>query len=1070
MSNVTVVPPSSWESPGEHGYSSTGVLLGPGGDMRAALALLSFVIATALTALAGCGHLVATIERPTRVAAAGSVATVVTAPPPGPLQTFQAFAPASLRVHPSGLGVRSGSRHALAVEARDDAGGIVGGAPTLVSLTPLTLRVGEDGAVEALAPGRGELAVLAGGAAAVVVVDVAAALPARRPGEVRIAGPTAMTVDAFGPLPAPLALEADRLGPARWVSSDPSVATVDAEGRVTAKADGTATISAELDGARADGFVVTVRQRPFLTTTMAADGARALRLAPGEAAKVAATVLDGNRNAVPVDRWRVDAPGVATVSTAGEVRGAAVGQTLVRPVARGLAAPDRAAIALGVGQAPATPAAGAGAIAAEPARLELPHGGAHVLRARIRDGAGAVVEPALTWTAEPPGVVAVDAQGRVTALAAGRATVKVEGAGLSRAVPVTVAAPADGLAPLALPRSLVFTSLGPAGAPLAAGAPGVAWETSDPAVVAVDDQGRLTAVADGRATVTAVHGTTRTPVAIEVGQQPAFLAVHGTLPGDPREVTVHGADVALAFSGTAFDFNGNAMKVDRLASDDDRVVFAGERDVKVRGGGSSYVRAICKGVRSANANSVLIQAAAAPVDPPNDGNAGGPTQPAAVSDRLRLDVPQNAIGLAVGGTFALGVTVRDVRGNAVGTLPDYTTDDPAVATVDANGRVHAVGAGTTTIRIAVPDDTEAVTVTVSQPANPNLIVNPVSLTTAAFGVLATPLSATTNQGVVAWSTDNAAVATVSAAGVVTAVGNGTANIIATAGTETTQVPITVDQRASFVRVDSDQAGNPRTFTLLTGASAQLSGTVRDANGNAMGVLSFEVAPGDAGVLAVDGAGVLTAVGPGTAFVRATTRGPVTSADGESIRVTVEARDLDVTPGNVSFDSLEETVALAATTNQGAITWTTDDAAVATVDGNGNVTAHADGTATITAEAGTSRVDVAVTVAQRASDVLVSSSLAGDPRNIVFNRVGDTLTLTATATDANNRNVPIIGWVSSDPAVVSVDANGNVTILADGTAFIRVVTNGNVSSADDESIEFTVDVNNAGSVDATINLP
>ncbi len=1044
--------------------------------MKAARGFLRQVVGAfaALASIAGCGHLVATIERPLGQAKLSPAEVAIASAQQGPMQTFKSFAPASLRVHPAGLSASSGSRHRVAVEARDALGDVLSAGPVLVSLTPLILRVGADGTIETLAPGRGELAVSAGGAAAIMVVDVTGPLPARAPGELRIAGPRAMRVDMLGALPTALTLEADGTGTPTWVSSAPAVATVDAQGRVTVVGNGTATIHAELGGARSPDFTLTARQRPYLLTAVGPGGGGALRLAKDETATVAATLLDGNRNAVPVDGWRVDSPSVATVSAAGLIRGTGLGSTLVRPIAGRLAAPDRGAIALGVGQAPATPALGTGGLAVEPGRFTLPVGGHQALQARVRDGDGTVIQPPLTYVAEPAGVVQVDGAGLVTAIAPGQANVKVEGFGTSRNVPVTVvaAAPDAGLA-IDGPASLMFTSLGPIGTPLAKAPPGTRWETADAGVVTVDDQGRLTAVADGRTTVTAVQGATRTGVAVEVDQRPAFLAVHGTLPGDPREVTAHGTEVALAFSGTAFDFNGNPMPVDRIVSDDEKVVFAGQRDVLIRDGGSAYVRAVSKGVRSSNANSVLIQSAAgATAVASSDGTGQVPTASPSPRgpDDLTLAVTPAAVGLTVGGQLRLGITVRDAQGTGVAVDPDYTTDDPAIATVSANGTITGVGVGTATIRVSVRGDRVDVPVTITLAGNPNLVVNPVSLTAAAFGVIGTPLVATTNQGAVAWSTDNGAVATVDAAGNVTAVGNGTANIIATAGAETTQVPVTVDQRASSVRVDSDEPGNPRSITLLTGETAQLGVTASDANGNAMAALGFEVAAGDAGIISVNGSGVLTAVGAGTAYVRVTTRGPVTSDDGESIRVTVEARDLDVSPGSLAFGALEATQALSGTSNQGAIAWSTDDAAVATVDTSGVVTSHADGTATITATSGTSSFDVTVTVAQRASTVLVSSGLVGDPRNIVFNRLGDTLTLTATATDANNQAVPQIGWESSDPSVVSVDANGLVTILADGEAYIRVITNGSVSSTDAQSILFTVDVNNAGSVDATINLP
>ncbi len=88
--------------------------------------------------------------------------------------------------------------------------------------------------------------------------------------------------------------------------------------------------------------------------------------------------------------------------------------------------------------APATPSAAT--LAIEPEFLDLDLGETGLLTARILDSAGRVIPGAsVTWTAANPSVAGVDASGKVTAHAGGKAAVRAEYRGLTATVPVTVA-------------------------------------------------------------------------------------------------------------------------------------------------------------------------------------------------------------------------------------------------------------------------------------------------------------------------------------------------------------------------------------------------------------------------------------------------------------------------------------------------------------------------------------------------------------------------------------------------------------------------------------------------------
>ena len=112
-----------------------------------------------------------------------------------------------------------------------------------------------------------------------------------------------------------------------------------------------------------------------------------------------------------------------------------------------------------------------------------------------------------------------------------------------------------------------------------------------------------------------------------------------------------------------------------------------------------------------------------------------------------------------------------------------------------------------------------------------------------------------------WASSDASVATVSGAGLVTAVGNGSASVTASAGTATGSAAVTVEQRAVEIRVTP-------TFAPLSyfGDTVQLSAEAFDAGGHAIRDADFTWRSGDESVAVVDNRGMVTAVGSGSASI------------------------------------------------------------------------------------------------------------------------------------------------------------------------------------------------------------
>ena len=159
-----------------------------------------------------------------------------------------------------------------------------------------------------------------------------------------------------------------------------------------------------------------------------------------------------------------------------------------------------------------------------------------------------------------------------------------------------------------------------------------------------------------------------------------------------------------------------------------------------------------------------------------------------------------------------------------------------------------------------------------------------------------------------------------------------------------------------------------------------------------------------------------------------------------------ATTVAVTPATAELTALGDTTRFTAEVRDqngqvmagATVAWASSDTAVAAVDATGQVTAAANGAATIMATAGSASGTAAVTVAQVVSVVAVS------PAADTLVAFGDTVRLTAEPTDANGHAVAAateFAWASSDTLVARVDEAGLVETIADGEAAVTATTSG-----------------------------
>ena len=173
--------------------------------------------------------------------------------------------------------------------------------------------------------------------------------------------------------------------------------------------------------------------------------------------------------------------------------------------------------------------------------------------------------------------------------------------------------------------------------------------------------------------------------------------------------------------------------------------------------------------------------------------------------------------------------------------------------------MYACGDGTTDPPPPQPDPPRATAVTVT-PATAKLTA--LGDTVRLVAEVRDQLGRVMEGESVAWSSGDTLVAVVGAAGLVTAVGNGTATVTATAGEASDQAAVSVEQRTARVAVA------PVPDTLVPGDTVRLTAEATDANGHLIAGAVFAWSSSDTQVATVDAAGLVTATGRGAAIVSA----------------------------------------------------------------------------------------------------------------------------------------------------------------------------------------------------------
>lgn len=785
-----------------------------------------------------------------------------------------------------------------------------------------------------------------------------------------------------------------------WTSSATNVAKVSSSGTVTGVGNGSAVITATTaDGGYTAKCKVEVSQGVSGVTLNKVTA----KIAVSQALPLVATVqpTDASNKAV---KWESSNPKVATVNSAGVVTGVSAGNaTITVTTVDG----SKTAYCSVTVYTPVTD------IKINSKKVTVAKGGKTVVTATVLPENADDRE--YTWSSKDESIATISASGQITGKKIGDTVIIAtshEGSKKAYCI-VEVVQIATGVS---LDFSSVTLDAGKTKTltatvkPTNASDKTLKWTSSDTKVATVNSKGVVTAVSAGSAVITAT--TT------DSSNLSATCKINVT-----QKIT------KITFSKKTFDAKaGEKTKLTYTLSPSnvtDKTLYWSSADKNIATVSSKGV------VTGVSAGKVKITART------SDGKVKASCTVNVIMPVKSVKMSKSSMTLGIGKSATLSAVVSPKT--ATNKEVTWKSSDYDVADVSSTGKVTAKKIGSAVITATTKDGSFTCTCRVNVVRSVKGISLDITKKTIepneSFTLNYTLKPKNPTNAGVKWSTGNSKVATVSKKGVVKAVGKGTTTITVTTddGGFTASCTVNVVKKVTGVSL------NRNAMTLVFGKTATLTATVKPKSASDKTVFWRS---SDTKVATVDQKGVVTAKGPGSAVITATTKDGSFKAKC-TVTVVVKAQSLTLkstacTVKSGSSVKLGYTVSPSNTTDK-SLTWKTSNKKIATVNKNGVVTGVAGGTARITAETENGiTATCTVTVIQTPSSVRLSQSE-------VSLKKGKTVTLTATVLpkNANDRTVK---WSSSNTKVATVDKNGVVKALSAGTAVITAKTNEGGKSA------------------------
>ena len=799
-----------------------------------------------------------------------------------------------------------------------------------------------------------------------------------------------------------------------WSSDNSSVAKVSMDGTVTAVAPGTAKITAKSDdGGMSDVCVVTVPE-PYTDVTL---DRTSLGMYEGGTDQLKATIAPASAEA-PSLLWTSSNPDVVLITPEGKLFTLTPGSAFitVEIVDAGLSATCEVTVQ-------------EVKMELKPPTLDIAIGDEADIEVSLEKQLEGV-SVNVRWYSTDEDIITVDDKGRVKALAFGDAIIcastdkgrtafcRVHVRNKVESLTIT---PSSADAYLGGDPTHLTATVTPKDLPDLK----ISWSSSDTSIATVDSKGAVTAKKKGTVTITVtVENGTQT---VSESREMQVIQPVTSISVTPATLELYVDDVleiseSLTIKTEPADADDASCKYSTSTAGIISVSSQGKITGKKAGtvtlyitpskASSSDVKASCKITVKAKVASVTVT----------------PTEKS----------------MQVGQTYTLTAKVLPKEANQEVT---WSSSDTKIATVE-NGKVTAVKAGEAVITAASKDNPEIKSTCVVTVVN--IPVESVTLNKTTLLLVegkSETLTATVKPDnvldkTVTWKSSNESVATVTSAGKITAVKEGTANITATCGGKTATCVVTVDPpvvAVTGVSLDKEE------ITIDKGSTGQLTATVLPERASNKSVTWSSSNTSIVTVSSVGNVATLTGKAAGEAIVTVKTAGgDFTKECKVTVLIPVTSLTLSQTTATIEFG---QTLALNATvlpTNASSTTvqWSSSNSAIASVSDEGVVTGgETAGTATITAACGGKTATCTVTV--KAEIVLVTKvTISPSSLDLSLNQQA---TVTAKVSPSNADNKSVV-WSVPQGAVITVDQSGTVTAVKEGSCrLIAKSADGNASA-------------------------
>ncbi len=640
-------------------------------------------------------------------------------------------------------------------------------------------------------------------------------------------------------------------------------------------------------------------------------------------------------------------------------------------------------------------------------------------------------DTSVTWSSNSTGIAQVSTTGLVTGVAVGTAVITAkanDGSNKSATFTVTVTKKVIKVTKISLSASTLLTKVGytkkitATVTPTNADNREVTWSSSAPTVASVDQSGNIIAKSVGNATIT-VTAKDGSGVTATCWVNVTDIKVTG--------ITLNKTTLNIK-TGATEQLTAKVLPTDATNS---KVTWSSNEPTVAEVDQTGMITAKKEG-------SAVITVTA------QDGSGKTATCQVNVTDIKVSGITLSASTLAMQTEDVKQLSVTNITpANATNKALKWESKNTWVATVDESGNVTAKNPGEATITVTAADGGAQATckVTVTERTAPVIKVTQIQLSQTRAKLIegkelqltATVLPTDATNQSLTWSSSVEGVATVDPTGKVTAIKAGTTVITATAKDDSgISASCTVQVTVPTVKVTGITL-NKTTASVVKGKTVALTATVTPDTATDK---TIKWTTSNKNVATVSTDGVVTAVAAGTATitataaddsgVKATCKITVTNPVIKVTKVTLNKTTASVVKGKTL--TLTATVTPTNATNKN-VTWKSSNTKIATVDGNGKVTAVAAGTATITCTAKADKSKSATCKITVTNPAVKVTKLSMNKTSVDLLK-GKTVQLKVTVTPSNATNKAVT-WTSSNKKIATVTSNGLVKAVGTGTVTI-----------------------------------